>query len=81
MGRIPLASLADPAIPQQWRDRFQRIAGQRGFQPNVLRALANNPAILSEVTALHVAIDGGGLTEAQLQLAYLTASAANACHY
>lgn len=81
MSRIPLASLADPAIPQQWRDLFQRMAGRRGFEPNVLRALANNPALVSGVAAWHVAINSGGLTEAQLQLAYLTASKANDCHY
>lgn len=81
MARIPLVSLSDSSIPQEKRDLFARMAQQRGFEPNVLRALANYPDFVALVADWHLAINAGGLTEDQLQLAYLTASMANECHY
>jgi alkylhydroperoxidase family enzyme len=50
--------------------------------PNILRAIANNPKATEAFGAFGGWVYGGtSLTPAQRELAYLTATAVNNCHY
>ena len=82
MGRLPLVDPDDPDLDPAVRDRLKNAFGARrsGRVPNVMRAMANHPL------AFHV---GAGvayrpesqITPRQRELAYLTASVLNNCHY
>ena len=84
MARIPLvdsgADDCDPAV----KATLEQVRGMRGraVDPNVYRAMANHPQ------ALRALVDFGtvvcfenSMTPAQRELAYLTASVTNDCHY
>ena len=54
---------------------------KRGLVANVYRALANHPALARTLVDLYATARGGGLTPAECELAYLSASTANECYY
>jgi alkylhydroperoxidase family enzyme len=79
--RIPLVDPDDDAVDERTREllRGMRDAGQ---DFNVIRALANHPAVLEGFMAFSGAAYWGSSIPAPLrELAYLTASSQNSCHY
>ena len=79
MARIPLVDPdADDSDP-----RAREVMGQfGGIHPNVYRAIANHPGALEGFAVLGKAIYfEGTISPAHRELAYLTASVANRCHY
>jgi alkylhydroperoxidase family enzyme len=80
MARIPLVDPADPSLDPAVRDVLGAYGGTPLGVPNVIRALANHPGLLRGFG--HVVYTPAALiTPAQRELAYLTASATNSCHY
>jgi hypothetical protein len=80
MARIPLVDPADPGLDPKVRETLRSYAGSPLGVPNVIRALANHPGVLGGFG--HVVYGPDALiTPAQRELAYLTASALNSCHY
>jgi hypothetical protein len=80
MARIPLIDPDDPNIDPDVREALLRSARADGGVPNILRARANHPKALIAGDA--VAYTPGSLiTPAQRELAYLTSSVVNSCHY
>lgn len=76
MARIPLVDLGGGD------DEDGRSPLEGGRLPNVLRAIANHPGAQEAFGAFGAFVYGGtSLTPAQRELAYLTASAVNECHY
>lgn len=78
MARIPLV---DPnAGDGDAQEVLRGIGG--GLYPNVYRAIANHPKALEAFAALgNLVYFESALTPAQRELAYLTASVVNDCHY
>lgn len=81
MARIPLVDPgsddADPAA----RAALQQLT-TGGIHPNVYRAIANHPGALEAFSVFgKMVYFENSITPAQRELAYLTASAANNCHY
>jgi alkylhydroperoxidase family enzyme len=82
MARIPLVDPDDPDADPKARSLLLVLRERLGRDVNVLRALANHPDMLESFQYLgsqpapvaHVRPD-------QRELAYLTASVANDCHY
>ena len=72
MARIPLV---DPGAGSGWDDFG-------GVHPNVFRAIANHPGAAEAFAGFgkFVYMDAS-ITPAQRELAYLTASVVNHCHY
>jgi alkylhydroperoxidase family enzyme len=84
MPRVPLVDPHDPDLDPAVAEGIERLGGPDGFAglPNVVRAVANHPGALSILmTAGGALYASGTLTAAQRELAYLTASLANTCHY
>jgi alkylhydroperoxidase family enzyme len=80
MARIPLVDPEDPGLNQAVKEALGAYGGTPLGLPNVIRALANHPGLLRGFG--HVVYTPAALiTPAQRELAYLTASAANSCHY
>ena len=80
MARIPLVDLGGGEPPED--DGDARSPLEAGALPNILRAIANHPRATEAFGAFGGFIYGGtSLTPAQRELAYLTASAVNECHY
>ncbi len=78
MARIPLVDPGD-ADPQA-KAVLDEVG--RGIHPNVYRAIANHPGALEGFSAFgSVVYVEGSISPAQRELAYLTASVVNACHY
>ena len=84
MTRIPLIDSNDPAADPAAVEVLNSVSRRRNrtVDPNVYRAMANHP------DALRALVDFGtvvyfenSLTPAQRELAYLTASVTNDCHY
>ena len=84
MARIPLVdSDADDADPEA-RRVLKEVAALRGrtVDPNVYRAMANHPQALKGLVDFGTVVYfQNSLTPAQRELAYLTASLTNDCHY
>ena len=79
--RIPLVSPDDDNVDDETR---ALLAGMResGMDFNVIRALANHPGILTGFMQFSAAAYWGSSVDPALrELAYLTASSENACHY
>ena len=58
------------------------LADFGGFYPNVFRAIANHPGAAEAFATFGKALYFNGcITPAQRELAYLTASVVNQCHY
>ena len=83
MARLPLVSAQDPDAAPLAKDVLQRINAFGGsVEPNVYRAVANHPeALQSMVQFGTVVYFNNSMTPAQRELAYLTASVTNECHY
>jgi alkylhydroperoxidase family enzyme len=82
MGRLPLVDSEDPDADPVARDVLRSTVGGGSIQPNVYRAMANHPRALQAMAHFgSVVYFHNSLTPAQRELAYLTASATNDCHY
>lgn len=84
MGRLPLVdSNADDTDPLA-RHVLKAVSSARGrsVDPNVYRAVANHPQALQAMVQFGTVVYfQNSLTPAQRELAYLTASVTNECHY
>lgn len=63
---------------------LRQVSGQRGraVPPNVYSAVANHPAALQKMVEFGTVVYfDNSMTPAQRELAYLTASVTNDCHY
>ncbi len=84
MARIPLVdSSADDCDPRA-RETLEHVRALRGraVDPNVYRAMANHPEALNSLVEFGTVVYfKNSLTPAQRELAYLTASVTNNCHY
>ena len=83
MTRIPLLNPDDPGLdPKAKRLLEERQASMPGGLRNVIRAIANSPEALEASAAMSAAgYLSGDVTPAERELAYLTASLVNNCHY
>ena len=80
VARIPLVDPGDATLDPTTREILEGMTGSAMGVPNVLRAMANHPGALH--AGAQVAYRPGSLiTPAQRELAYLTASILNRCHY
>lgn len=80
--RLPLVDPADPNTDPAARAALLAAVGGGDIQPNVYRAMANHLQAFEAVTALaRFVYRHSSLTAAQRELAYLTASVTNDCHY
>jgi alkylhydroperoxidase family enzyme len=80
VARIPLVDPGDANLDPTTREILAGVTGSALGVPNVLRAMANHPGALH--AGAQVAYRPGSLiTAAQRELAYLTASVVNSCHY
>jgi len=77
VARIPLI---DPDDSE--RGEVLARVSRGAYQPNVYRAIANHPEALDAIGRFGSAVYfDNSLTPAQRELAYLTASVVNECHY
>jgi len=83
MARIPLVGSGDEDADARAREVLQAVSGARGsIEPNVYRAIANHPEALSAMARFaSVVYFDNSMTPSQRELAYLTASVTNDCHY
>ena len=82
MGRLPLVDSEDPDADPVARDVLRSSVGGGSIQPNVFRAMANHSGALQAMAHFgSVVYLNNSLTPAQRELAYLTSSATNDCHY
>jgi alkylhydroperoxidase family enzyme len=84
MGRLPLVdSDSDDADPLA-RQMLHAVSAARGrsVDPNVYRAVANHPQALQAMVQFGTVVYfQNTMSPAQRELAYLTASVTNECHY
>lgn len=84
MARIPLVdSTADDCDPAA-KATLEQVRAMRGraVDPNVYRAMANHPRALKALVDFGTVVYfENSMTPAQRELAYLTASVTNDCHY
>ena len=80
MARLPLVDPDDPNLDPALRDRLKNTFGADHGVPNVMRAMANHPLALHVGASVAYRPDAR-ITPAQRELAYLTASVLNSCHY
>lgn len=79
--RIPLPKPEDEGLGEQTRSLLRGMR-DAGVDFNVIRALANHPALLEGFMAFSsAAYWGSSVDPATRELAYLTASLENDCHY
>jgi alkylhydroperoxidase family enzyme len=79
--RIPLLDANDPRIDEPTRELVQGLHDV-GAEFNVIRALANHPKLLDGFMQLSAVAYWGSTVPARLaELAYLTTSTENRCHY
>ena len=84
MSRLPLVDPDDTDVDPDVRAMLgkMRASSESGRVANVMLAFANHPAALRFLGGAVGELYGHGLiTPAQRELAYLTASAINSCHY
>ena len=81
MPRIPILHEDDPNTPEEAREVLREIKEKRGVVLNVYRALANHPALAANLVGFYATARSGGLTPAECELAYTSASVANSCFY
>jgi alkylhydroperoxidase family enzyme len=81
--RIPLVDSSDDDADPLARDVLRQVSGARGsIEPNVYRAIANHPRALAAMAQFgSVVYFDNSMAPAQRELAYLTASLTNDCHY
>jgi alkylhydroperoxidase family enzyme len=80
VARIPLVDPGDANLDPAVRTILEGMTGSALGIPNVLRAMANHPAALRDGSQIAYR-PGSLITPAQRELAYLTASVINSCHY
>jgi alkylhydroperoxidase family enzyme len=84
MSRLPLVSSDDEQADPLAREVLKAVAASRGrsVDPNVYRAVANHPRALQKMVEFGTVVYfQNSMTPAQRELAYLTASVTNECHY
>jgi alkylhydroperoxidase family enzyme len=84
MARLPLVDPDAPGTDPLAVQALRQVTGRRGrsVPPNVYRAMANHPAALQKMVEFGTAVYfDNSMTPAQRELAYLTASVTNDCHY
>ena len=82
MARLPLVDPDDPDADPRMREALLGSVRGSSIQPNVFRAIANNPPVLKALAQFgSVVYFNNSMTPAQRELAYLTASLVNDCHY
>lgn len=84
MARLPLVSAQDPDTPPLAREVLQQVTAlrNRAVEPNVYRAVTNHPEALQAMVQFGTVVYfQNSMTPAQRELAYLTASVTNDCHY
>lgn len=84
MARIPLVDPDDPGTDPRVRETLQAVSGMRDrtVAPNVYRAVANHPEALQRLVEFGTTVYfANSLEPHQRELAYLTASLVNECHY
>jgi alkylhydroperoxidase family enzyme len=80
MARIPLVDPGDANLDPATSEILEALTGSALGVPNVLRAMANHPVALRE-GAMVAYRPGSLITPVQRELAYLTTSVINNCHY
>ncbi|HEX5267819.1 MAG TPA: hypothetical protein VFW24_13705 [Acidimicrobiales bacterium] len=80
MARIPLVDPNDAALDPAVREILVRMTGSAQGAPNVFRAMANHPESMRTGGQI-VYSPASTITPKQRELAYLTASVVNSCHY
>jgi len=79
--RIPLVDADDDRVDEDTRATLRGLR-EIGADFNVIRALANHPGILNGFMSFSAAAYWGSSVDPALrELAYLTASNENHCHY
>jgi alkylhydroperoxidase family enzyme len=82
MTRIPLVDPDDPNLDGATRGLLQGARAAAGRDYNIYRAIANHPQVLEGFAHFGAsAYFLSSLPPAQRELAYLSASVANDCHY
>jgi alkylhydroperoxidase family enzyme len=84
MARIPLVDSTDDSADPLARQTLEQVRALRGraVDPNVYRAMANHPQALQKLVEFGTVVYfDNSMTPAQRELAYLTASVTNECHY
>jgi len=84
VARIPLPDPGDPEVDPNIREilaDWQNPASSGAFRaiPNVIRAMANHPGLMRNRQIVYSR--EAQITPVQRELAYLTASVVNSCHY
>lgn len=84
MARLPLVDSDDADADPLAREVLKAVSRARGrsVDPNVYRAVANHPRALQKMVEFGTVVYfQNSMTPAQRELAYLTASVTNECHY
>ena len=84
MARLPIVDPNDPSAEVDAARVLRDVGGRSGksVPRNVWATMANHPQALQKVADLaRVVYSGNSMTPAQRELAYLTASVTNDCHY
>ena len=84
MARLPLIDSNDPNADPRAVEVLTTVARQRSrtVHPNVYRAMANHPEALNALVQFGTTVYfQNSMTPVQRELAYLTASVTNDCHY
>ncbi len=83
MARIPLLDPDDPDTPAEARDFLRAAGAERGRVLNLHRAMAHHPqaghAFMGLIRAAYRR--NSNVDPVHAELAYLTATVANRCHY
>jgi alkylhydroperoxidase family enzyme len=80
MARIPLVDPDEPGAPG--RETLLAVRENIGSDNNFFLAAANNPDVLDGLVAFGAGVYFGRHVDPRLtELAYLTASVVNSCHY
>ena len=80
MARIPLVDPNEDGVDPRAKAAMEQTG--MSIHPNVYRAIANHPGALDAFSAFGKAVYfENSITAAERELAYLTASVVNNCHY
>ena len=60
---------------------YQQIEQKIGMVPNILKGMANSPAVLQAYMSFSGALQEASLSSAEHEVVYLNTSEANRCHY
>ena len=81
ISRYPVPKLSE--LPQDIRERIEKVQEKAGFVPNVFLAFAHRPDEFRAFFAYHDALmeKESGLTKAEREMIVVATSAANQCQY